>query len=208
MKKIFAYLMVSFVLFSNLAGAQVRRTGGGTRSRGNGYKLSDDAKERIRIGCQEKMKTAKAKKDTKLVPMCLVSLIQVSEADLGPWKKFVDGLVRVFQQFRRLIYVAAVFTILWILAKAAYEGEMHWEHIGILVVGVVLVALAETFIKLATNEVTLDDIKSGDKYVDCRKPEEPLYKCSVEMDGASDHDERYLFRYAGEESSVSRGGLF
>jgi hypothetical protein len=107
------------------------------------------------------------------------------------------------------MYVAAVFVVLWILAKAMYEGEMHWEHIGFLVIGVTLLAFAEVFIALAMNRVTLDDIKAGDLYVDCREPEVGLYACASDVEGSLDHDSKYIFPLKrGTDTSSTYKGLF
>jgi hypothetical protein len=204
MRKFFICFMAAFTMFGSLASAQVR-----TRGRGNGFVLSSDEKERIRAGCQDMMKAARTNTQSRIERYCAIDSIQLQEADLGPWKKFVDAMIKVFAQFRRLAYVAAVFMVLWILAKAMYEGEMHWEHIGMLVIGVAMLAMAEVFLDVATNKVSIDDIRSGEIYVDCREPDKGLYKCSREVEGSLGHESKYMFPVNPESSgAASRRGLF
>lgn len=172
--------------------------------RGNGFTFSQDAKERIRLGCPNVLKRAnRFSKDMKtkgasnieseIIYMCSVNSIELEKGDLGPWKKFVHALEKVFKQFRNLIYLAAIFMLLWIIVKAMYEGDMKWMHIGMMVLGITMLSFAEVFLDIATNRVTIDDIRNSEIYVDCREPDRGLYICSVDTDGAVDKESVYLY---------------
>ena len=210
MKKFFILFFVMLFCFANVSFSQTRGRGRSSvnrayrTSRGNGFTFSQDAKDRIKVGCQNVMKTAqqfsrdiksKGSSDIKseIIYMCSVNSIELEKSDLGPWEKFVYALEKVFKQFRRLIYIAAVFMLLWILVKAMYEGDMKWMHIGMMVIGVTMLAFAEVFLDIATNRVTIDDIRNSEIYVDCREPDKGLYKCSVDVEGAVDKESVYLY---------------
>ena len=210
MKKFFILFFVMLFCFANVSFSQTRGRVRGSSSRnhrtarGNGFTFSQDAKDRISVGCPSVLKRAqqfsrdmKAKGSSdiqsEIVYMCWVNMIELEQGDLGPWEKFVYALEKIFKQFRRLIYIAAVFMLLWILVKAMYEGDMKWMHIGIMIIGVTMLAFAEVFLDIATNRVTLDDIRNSEIYVDCREPDKGLYKCSVDVEGAVDKESVYLF---------------
>lgn len=206
MKKFFILFLIIMCSFTNVSFSQnrtrgVRRVASG---RGNGFTFSQDAKDRIKVGCQSVMRKAqqfsremkakgKSNIESEIVYMCSVNSIELEKSDLGPWEKFVYALEKVFKQFRRLIYIAAVFMLLWILVKAMYEGDMKWMHIGMMLIGVTMLAFAEVFLDIATNRVTIDDIRNSEIYVDCREPDKGLYRCSVEVEGAVDKESIYLF---------------
>jgi hypothetical protein len=198
------------MLFDNVAAAQTYSSGGTASGRSTRawQGFGQDAKERIRTGCADVMRDARAAKDSKLEWMCRLSSVRHEEADLGPWKKFVTALVKIFNQLRRLIYVGAVFMLLWIFVKGMYEGEAKWMHLGMLVVGCTMVAFAETFVDLAINRISLDDVKNGDIYVDCRSPDEGLYVCAADVEGAEDHDMRYIYQVKSGGETTSGRGLY
>lgn len=205
MKKFLILFFVIMCCFGNMAFSQTRtRVRRANASRGNGFTFSQDAKDRIKIGCQSVMKKAQqfsremrakgsSNIESEIVYMCSVNSIELEKADLGPWEKFVHACVKVFNQFRNLIYVAAVFMLLWILVKAMYEGDMKWMHIGMMIIGVTMLAFAEVFLDIATNRVTIDDIRNSEIYVDCREPDNGLYRCAVDVEGAMDKESIYLF---------------
>ena len=203
MNKFLAYLMLFVIMLGNAASAQTAR---GVQPGKGRFTFSADAKDRIRQGCANVMRTAGAKRNTRLESMCKLSLIRQEEADLGPWKKFIFALVKIFNQLKRLIYVGAVFMLLWIFVKGMYEGEAQWMKLGMLIIGCTMVAFAETFVDLATNRTSLDDVKNGDIYVDCRSPDDGLYICASDVEGAEDHDMRYVYQVKrGGETTSSRG---
>ncbi|MBD5405255.1 hypothetical protein HDR59_01765 [bacterium] len=206
MKKFFILFLIIMCSFANVSFSQNRARGGRrvASGRGNGFTFSQDAKDRIKVGCQSVMRKAqqfsremkargKSDIESEIVYMCSVNSIELEKSDLGPWEKFVYALEKVFKQFRRLIYIAAVFMLLWILVKAMYEGDMKWMHIGMMLIGVTMLAFAEVFLDIATNRVTIDDIRNSEIYVDCREPDKGLYRCSVEVEGAVDKESIYLF---------------
>jgi hypothetical protein len=199
------------MMLCNAAFAQTYRGGGnaGTRSIRAWQGFGQDAKERIRSGCAGVMRDSRTAKNTRLEWMCKLSSVRQEEADLGPWKKFVDALVKIFNQLKRLIYIGAVFMILWIFVKGMYEGEAKWMHLGMLIIGVTMLAFAETFVDIATNKINLDDIKNGDIYVDCRQPDEGLFVCAPDVDGSEDHDMKYIFQVKrGAETNSGYRGLY
>lgn len=220
MKKFFILFFVIMCCFSDISFSQTR-----TRVRravptfhNNGFTFSQDVKDRIAIGCQSVMKRAqKFSRDMKtrgasdieseIVYMCLVSSLELDKSTLGPWEKFVNAMVKVFKQFRRLIYVAAVFMLLWILVKAMYENDMKWMNIGMMIIGVTMLAFAEVFLAIATNKVTVEDIRNSELYVDCREPNKALYRCSVDVEGAKDKESVYLYdvNHLSSQSSTFKG---
>ncbi|MBR1544596.1 MAG: hypothetical protein IJ638_01470 [Alphaproteobacteria bacterium] len=200
MKKFILFLMLA-VFISGPSMAQRRRTTY-RRSKTNAvetFRFTDDMVKRIKNHCPNVLKNA-PKKSENLEAYCSVRDLHFGEADLGPWKKFVQRAEKIFLQFRRLIYVAAVFMILWILVKASYEGDMKWMHIAMLVIGVIILAFAEVLLDLATNRVSLEDVISNGVYVDCRdkKVEDAYYKCNTSDDGAALYDSRYFLQVSGE----------
>lgn len=221
LKKFLILFFVFAFSFSFEAFSQTRRVSRGrTVSRGNGFTFSQDAKERINRACPNVLKKATQftkemkRKGTSSIPseivyMCSVNAIELQEADLGPWKKFVYALEKIYVQFRNLIYIAAIFMLLWIIVKAMYEGDMKWMHIGMMIIGVTMLAFAEVFIDIATNRVSLDDIRNGEIYVDCREPDKGLYKCSADVDGAVDTESVYLYDVNHKSTQAkSYKGLF
>jgi hypothetical protein len=210
MKKFFAFLVLFAMALGSGASAQ---TYSRQQARTQGVKMwqgfGQDAKERIRLGCADKMKNARAQRNTELEWLCKLSSIRQEEADLGPWKKLVYALVKIFNQLRRLIYVGAVFMLLWIFVKGMYEGEAKWMQLGMLIIGVTMVSFAEVFVDIATNKTNLDDIKNGDIFVDCRAPDEGLYICAPDIEGSEDHDMRYVFQVSkGADTNSAYRGLY
>ena len=210
MKKFLAYLVLFVVVFGSDTSAQTRapvRTQSQSDRVWQGF--GPDARERIRRGCVDVMRVARTREEANLEWFCRLSELRNVEADLGPWKKLVEALVRIFEQLRRLIYVGAVFMLLWIFVKGMYEGEAKWMHLGMLIIGVTMVAFAEVFIGIATNRINFDDIKNGDIYVDCRTPDEGLYICAPGSPDSQDHDERFIFQVSqGSGTRVRQRGLY
>lgn len=204
MKQIMSIFLIFMLGLTSITYSQTRVIRRQNSTRNNGFTFSQDAEERIKIGCPKVLKIAqqfsrdmrsKGTSDihSELTYMCLVNEIELEQSPLGPWEKFVNALEKVFKQFRRLLYVAAVFMMLWILVKAIYEDDMKWTHIGMMVIGITMLAFAEVFLDIATNRVTLDDIKNSELYVDCREPNKALYRCTVDSKGAMDKESVYLF---------------
>ena len=174
------------------------------------FRFTEDMVKRINKSCPVMLKNA-SKKSESLEAFCSVKDLHFGEADLGPWKKFVQRGEKIFKQFRRLIYIGAVFMLLWIFVKAAYEGDMKWMHIAMLIIGVIILAFAEVLLDLATNRVSLEDVVNNGVYVDCRdkKTEDAYYKCSTNDDGAALYDARYFLQVSGEMKSNNKyNGLY
>lgn len=163
------------------------------------FRFTEDMVKRVKNNCPDVMKNA-PKKSENLEAFCSVKDLHFGEADLGPWKKFVQRAEKLFLQFRRLIYIGAVFMLLWIFVKASYEGEMKWMHISMLIIGVIILAFAELLLDLATNRVTLEDVMNNGVYVDCRdkNTKDAYYKCSTDDDGAALYDSRYFLQVSGK----------
>lgn len=208
MKKIWFLFVLLFVFSSLEVFAQSRSSrssrSSSRRSRGNSFSFSQDTQERIKAGCVNVMKKAgKFQSEMRsrgtssihsgIVYMCSVNSIKIEQPSLGPWEKFVYALEKIFNQFKALLYVAAVFMLVWLFVKAAYEAEMNWMHFAMLIMGVVMLGFADVFLDIATNRVTLDDVKSGEMYVDCRKPDDGLYPCNLDTEGVMDKESVYLF---------------
>ena len=203
MKKILFLFIIFMIGLNNISFSQTR-TARRVSARGNGFTFSQDALERISVGCPGVLKVAqqftrdmRSKKTSaiksEIVYMCSVNDIELDASPLGPWEKFVYAVEKVFKQFRRLLYVAAVFMLLWILVKAIYEDDMKWTHIGMMIIGITMLSFAEVFLDIATNRVTLEDIKNSEIYVDCREPDKGLYRCTADTKGAVDKESVYLF---------------
>ena len=204
MKKFMLLFVLVFTLFSSSLFAQTRNY----NSRNNTFRFTEDMVNKINKDCPSVLKSANTKNE-KLEAFCSVKDIKIGEADLGPWRKMVHAFEKLFQQFRKVIYVAAVFMLLWIFVKAAYEGDMKWMHLSMLIIGVVILAGAEVLIGLATNRITLEDVISDGVYVDCRnkRTNDAFFKCSVDDQGASLYDSRYFLQVSGEikENTVYKG---
>lgn len=199
MKKFILFLVLA-VFLSAPSMAQKRRIRTTRRSSAvQTFRFTDDMVRRIKNSCPTTLKNAQ-KKPENLEAFCSVKDLRFGEADLGPWKKFVQRAEKLFLQFRRLIYVAAVFMILWIFVKASYEGDMKWMHIAMLIIGVIILAFAQVLLDLATNRVSLEDVVENGVFVDCRdkKTEDAYYKCNVNDDGATLYDERYFLQVSGK----------
>ncbi len=210
MKKFVLFLILTLFLNSPVFAA--RRTVSKKTSNAQTFRFTEDMVKRVQNNCPSVMKNA-SKKAENLEAFCSVRDLHFGEADLGPWKKFVQRAEKLFLQFRRLIYIAAVFMLLWIFVKASYEGEMKWMHIAMLIIGVIVLAFAELLLDLATNRVTLEDVMNNGVYVDCRdkNTKNAYYKCSTDDDGAALYDSRYFLQVSGEmkrKSAKSYDGLF
>ncbi len=206
MKK-FALFLVLVLFICGVSGSSVfakRRTSYRKSSDNavHGFRFTDDMVKKIKNSCPIVLKNA-PKKSENLEAFCSVKNLNFGEADLGPWKKFVQRAEKLFIQFRRLIYVGAVFMVLWIFVKAAYEGDMKWMHIAMLVMGVIILAFAEVLLDLATNRVSLEDVVDNGVYVDCRdkKTDDAYYKCTTGDDGAILFDSRYFLQVSGQTKS-------
>ncbi|MCR5506853.1 MAG: hypothetical protein K6F04_03330 [bacterium] len=202
MKKFILFLMLALFIASPSMAQRRRTTYHRSSTNTQTFRFTDDMVKRIKTHCPNVLKNA-PKKSENLEAYCSVRDLHFGEADLGPWKKFVQRAEKLFLQFRRLIYVAAVFMILWIFVKASYEGDMKWMHIAMLVIGVIILAFAEVLLALATNRVSLDDVISNGVYVDCRdkKTDDAYYKCSTNDDGAALYDSKYFLQVSGEVKS-------
>ena len=213
MKKfLILFLMFGFFFtMQNDAHAQKRTR---TKSKTSTFRFTDDMVRKINNSCPKVLKNA-SKKNESLQAFCSVKNIQIGEADLGPWYSGVKAFEKLFMQFRRVIYMAAAFMLLWIFVKAAYQGEMKWMHLAMLVIGVILLAFAEVIIDIAANRITLEDVLEQGVYVDCRKKQtnDAFYKCNVGDNDAELYDVRYFLQLTGERESgglspSKHGGLF
>jgi hypothetical protein len=100
--------------------------------------------------------------------------------------------------------------LLWIVVNAAYRGDGKWMELAWLIIGIIVLASAELFVRIASGQVAIDDVKTNNMYVDCRRPNEVLYQCEPEDAGAVELDERflYLFSKSKKPSSKSAPGLY
>ena len=210
MRKIFLFAFISMILFSSI---DVMAKRSYTKSKSSqSFRFTEDMVNRIKKSCPDVLKNAD-KKSENLEAFCSVKDLNFEGADLGPWQKIVARGERLFLQFRRLIYIGAVFMLLWIFVKASYEGEMKWMHIAMLVMGVIILAFAEVLLAFATNRVSLDDVINDGVYVDCRdkKTGDAYFVCSTSDSGAALYDSRYFLQVSGEmksRSSKKYGGLY
>ncbi|MDR3126534.1 MAG: hypothetical protein LBT92_02790 [Rickettsiales bacterium] len=203
MKKILLLVFVS--LLAICANAQTRRARSSRNANTNSSKvLSDDARQLISRRCAEKTMEAERRPEGKLRSMCSVENISGGES-MGPWKLLVARAIQMFKQFRKLIYVAAVFLLLWIVVKAAYKGDGQWMELAWLITGIVALAGAEFFVRIASGQVAIEEVKTNNMYVDCRRPNEVLFQCSPEDSGAVELDERFLYLFSKSAKSKSGG---
>ena len=209
MKKFILFLVLAVIL--SMPSMAQRRRAVRRNSSVQTFRFTEDMIRRIKNNCPTTLKNA-TRKSENLEAFCSVKNLHFGEADLGPWKKFIQRAEKLFLQFRRLIYIAAVFMILWIFVKASYEGDMKWMHIAMLVIGVIILAFAEVLLSLATNKVSLEDVIDNGVYVDCRdkKMNDAFYKCSTNDDSAALYDERYFLQVSGEIKKKSKvyNGLY
>jgi hypothetical protein len=204
-----AMIFIFFLVLSSGAGAQ--NFGRSSRAApGNAYKLSADAQVRIEEACGRIIARANRTSPGDLSVFCQVRSLNTSVGELGPWAKFVDGLVKLFIQARRLIYVGAVFILLFILVEGVYRAEAQWMKLGTMVIGLVILAGAEMFVRMATGQIRIEDIQNGEMSVDCRRPNEALYRCSGDSVGATNIDDRFIFTFqrANEAKGARTGGLW
>ena len=197
--------------------SNVRRISRSNRNRVQGFQFTDDMLNKVGRSCPNTMQRANRKSEN-LEPFCSVRNLEFGEADLGPWKKAVHAFEKLFLQFRRFIYVGAIFMVLWIFVKAAYEGDMKWMHIAMLIIGVVVLAFAEVLLAMATNKVTVEDVVDQGIYVDCRnaptsnnlsRRNDAYYKCNIDDNGAALYDSRYFLQVSGKISNTKAyDGLF
>ena len=209
MKKIFVLFLLLGVVLCGDTFAQ-RRSYSRNRTN-NTFRFTDDMVAKINKSCPATVRRAQNKSE-KLEAYCSVRNVEFGESDLGPWKKIVSRFEKLFKQFRRIIYTAAVFMVLWIFVKAAYEGDMKWMHIAMLVMGVVILSFAEVLLAMATNRITIEDVLNNGVYVDCRdrQMKDAYFKCSTDGKGASLYDSRYFLQITGEANreSYSYRGLY
>ena len=212
MKKFIITLFLFAFMFSfpNISQAQHRLSRTRRTNTESVFRFSEDMLSRVARNCPKILQRS-VKRNERLEGYCSVRDIDFTEADLGPWQKAVSAFIRLFQQFRRFIYVGAVFMLLWIFVKAAYEGEMKWMHIAVLIIGVVILAFAEVLINLATGKISVDDVVEMGIYVDCRnaptsnnlnRRNDAYYKCNVGDNGYTLYDSRYFLQISGEMKSA------
>ncbi len=209
MKKILI-LFFMFVFFFTMQNNLQAKRKSYRKSRSSAFRFTDDMVNKINSTCPKVLKSA-SKKSENLQAFCSVRDIQIGQADLGPWLKAVKAFEKLFKQFRKLLYVGAGFMLMWLFVKAAYQGEMKWMHLGMLIIGVVLLAFAEIIIALATNKITLEDVLQEGVYVDCRKKKtnDAFYKCELGEKGAELYDVRYFLQLSGEQENPNKyKGLF
>lgn len=175
--------------------------------RNNNFQITPDMQRRITRSCPKKLQRANVNREN-LQTFCLVSNIRETEADLGPWKAFVARAEKLFKQLRNLLYVGAVFMLMWLFTKAIYKNSIDWPKISMLIIGVLLLTLAEVFLDVATQRVKLDDVISEGVYVDCRDPTEAYYKCDLGSTDAEQLDAQYFLKVSGQNSSKKHKGLF
>ena len=174
----------------------------------NDYRLPEDAKHLIRQNCPTILREAPNQKLGELMSLCPVrNVAAIPTTNLGPWRALVTALVRMFGQIQNLIYVAAVFLLLWILVEGAYRGEARWVNLWWLVGGLVGMAGANAFLHWTLGETTLADIRLGNMYVDCRRHTEPLYPCAPNNSDAMQIDARFVLMYQGT-AKPARAGLW
>ncbi len=203
MKKFIVLLVLLFSV--NLSSGTMAVTRYKTEKTGANFVLTDAMKTKIQKHCPKIMNNAQ-KRIKKTEVYCPVSEVVLGARDFGPWRKMLYVFEKLFYQIRNLLYLAAVFMIIWIYVKGAYEGEMHWMQISFLVIGVVIMAGAEVLFSLAKKEVTLDDVMAEGIYVDCRENSssmKPYYKCNTESRGARLEDTRYFYMVVGEKRNTS-----
>lgn len=200
MKKVILFLLLCLVLSSGAFAKTVRKR----TSSGKEFRFTEDMVTRIQKQCPSVMSKA-PKLPENLESFCSVKDVQFGESDLGPWANFVSRAEKLFLQFRRLIYIGAVFMILWIFVKASYEGDMKWMQVAMLIIGVVLISGAEVLIAFATNRVSLEDVVSNGVYVDCRdkNTKNAYFKCGVDDSAATLYDSRYFLQVSGKVNSKS-----
>ena len=102
------FLFTFMFLFPNLSQAQNRSSRSSRTNVENRFHFSEDMLNRVARNCPKILQRA-SKKNEKLETFCSVRDIEIGEADLGPWRKAVSAFIRLFRQFRRFIYVGAVF---------------------------------------------------------------------------------------------------
>lgn len=202
MKKFFILFFMFGFFFVMQSDVQAQRRSS-SRTKTSTFRFTDDMVNKINSACPKVLKNASMRAE-RLEAFCSVKDIKIGEADLGPWYSGVKAFEKLFMQFRRVIYMAAAFMLLWIFVKAAYEGEMKWMHLSMLVIGVILLAFAEVIIDIAANRITLEDVLEQGVYVDCRKKQtkDAFYKCNVGENGAELYDVRYFLQLTGEEEST------
>jgi len=178
------------------------------RPSNNDYRLSDGARQLIKLNCPDMLRAANAGNDGGIMSLCPVRNVAAAPTtDLGPWREIVLAGVRLFEQIKNLIYAAAVFLLLWILVEGAYRGEARWMKLWWLVIGLVGMAGANVFMSMALGDATVGDVVRGNLYVDCRRPNEPLYPCAGNRHDALQLDGRFVFMYQGNPQTP-RAGLY
>ena len=224
MKKFLIALFVFGFMFSFSSYTNAQRRSGSRRMSSyvrnrssQRFQFTDDMLSKVNRSCPKTLQRAK-KKSEELIPFCSIRDLEFGEADLGPWRKAVSAFERLFYQFRRLIYIGAVFMVLWIFVQAAYNGDMKWMHIAMLLIGVVLLSLTEVLLAMAENKITVEDVIDQGIYVDCRSAptsnnlsnrSDAYYKCNIDDNGAALYDSRYFLQISGKISNTSAyKGLF
>ncbi len=199
MKKFLQFILIMFSILT---------AGNVMAQRRNNFQITTDMQRRIARSCPKKLQRASVSHEN-LQTFCLVSNIRETEADLGPWKAFIARAEKLFKQFRSLLYVAAVFTLMWLFTKAIYKNSIDWPKISMLIIGVLLLTLAEVFLDVATQRVRLEDVISEGVYVDCRDPTEAYYKCDIGSSDAEQLDTQYFVNVSGPNKKTKKHkGLF
>ena len=200
MKKLLQFILLSIsILYAGDVFAQRRN---------NSFQITPDMERRITRSCPRRLARANVNREN-LQPFCPVRNIRETEADLGPWRAFVYRTERLFKQFRTLLYVGAIFMLMWLFTKAVYKSTIDWPKVAMLLIGVLMLTLAEVFLDVATQRVRLDDVIAEGVYVDCRDPTEAYYKCDIGKNDAEQLDAQYFLKVSGtQQSQRKHKGLF
>ena len=159
--------------------------------------ISPDARQLIASRCGPRMAAVQGSAPPgRLVTMCSIDGLS-SGLELGPFEELARRATLLFKQFRILIYVGAAFLLLWMIARAQWKTEGEWEKLIWLVVGLVAVALAEFFLRIGTGKFTIEEVRGGAMFVDCRRQREALYKCQPESRNSRELDQRFIIQFTG-----------
>ena len=200
MKKLLQFILIISAFFIN--GTSFAQRGG------NSFQITPDMERRIKRSCPGRLSRANVNREN-LQTFCPVSNIRETEADLGPWKAFVYRAEKLFKQFRSLLYIGAIFMLMWLFTKAVYKSTIDWPKVAMLIIGVLILTLAEVFLDVATQRVRLDDVIAEGVYVDCRDPTEAYYKCELGKQDAEQLDAQYFLRVSGKNQTTKKHkGLF
>ncbi len=86
-----------------------------------------------------------------LVLFTFVAPVEVWAADTGPFEAFLQRATKLFMQTRNALFVLAAFAFITYAFTAIKKGDVEWEKIFYLIVGLVILGVAGWVVSYMAN---------------------------------------------------------